>query len=252
MERKDWWPDEFRRMVILGESTVEGGGWIENQAERWGDILAGLINSCQAAPVEYINKGIGANSISPKSPGYEGSAKPSAIERYRADVIDNRPDLFILCYGLNDMRAGMDVDEFIGEMRTIVRDVKAACKPLIVLTTIYYMTGWRSWAPFDKGSKALTHQYNAAIAKLAEEEGCLLSDVWDAEGGADWVINPDGVHATKVGNILIANRVFQTLATHASGLSKATNERDSHTKWTKETSAARAAAGDPYDPWWTK
>ena len=252
MTRKDWWPEEFQRMVVLGESTVEGGGWIADPSERWADILAGLINSCQNKPVEYINKGIGANSISPRSPGYEASAKPSALERYKNDVIANSPDLFILSYGLNDMRAAMPISDFIEDMRTIISDVKAACSPLVVLTTVYYMTGWRSWAPFDKGSKALTRAYNEAITQLAEEEGCLLADIWNAEGGADWIMNPDGVHANKVGNILIANRVFQTIATHTSGLSKATNKRDSTTEWTVNTSAERDKAGDPYDPWWKK
>ena len=131
---------EFRRMVVLGESTVEGGGWIADPSERWTDVLAALINSVQALEMEYINKGIGANSISPKSPGYEASAKPSAIERYHNDVIDQKPDLFLLCYGLNDMRAAMPVEDFIAEMRTIIRDVREACDPLIVLTTIYYLS----------------------------------------------------------------------------------------------------------------
>ena len=250
MPRNDRWSTPFRRMVVLGESTVEGGGWIAEGSERWADIVAGLINDCQDEPMEYLNKGIGANAISPISPGYEASAKPSAIERYHADVIEQKPDLFVLCYGLNDMRAAMPVDAFIGEMRKIVTDVREACAPLIVLTTIYYMTGWLSYPPFDRGSRALTRVYNDAIAALAEEEGCLLADVWDAEGGADWVMNPDGVHANKVGNLLIAHRVFQTIATHCSGIASAVNRRDMSTHWSQDTMSAREKDGDPYDPWW--
>ena len=252
--RKDWWPEPFRRMVVMGESTVEGGGWLADPSERWCDVVARLVNDVQGSPMEYINKGIGANAISPRSPGYEMSAKPSAMERYRDDVIAQEPDLFLLCYGLNDMRAAMPIHDFIGDMRTIIRDTRDACAPLIVLTTVYYMTGWKSWAPFDVGSAELTERYNDAIRQLADEEGCIVADAWNAEGGsecgADWLMNPDGVHANRVGNLLIGHRVFEAIANHCSCLSNATYDRDLPTQWTQETSAARVKSGDPPDIWW--
>lgn len=237
-------------MVVLGESTVAGGGWLQSDAERWADGLVHLIDACQQGKIDYINKGIGANAISPRSPGYGESAKPSALERHGDDVIAHDPDLFILCYGLNDMRAGMSVDEFIEDMRTIIRSVRESCDPLILLTTIYYMTGWKSFPPYDRGSVELTEEYNVAIASLAESEGCLLSDVWAAEGAADWLINPDGVHANLVGNLLIAHRVFETLASNCSCLSDPTYVRDMPTEWNKRTIARREQDGDPHDPWW--
>ena len=250
MARDDRWPTQFSKMVVMGESTVQGGGWIADQSERWTDILADLIQQCQDEKLEYVNKGIGANSISTRSPGYEASAKPSAIERYKTDVIDEKPDLFLMCYGLNDMRCKMPLEDFIEEMRTIVRDVREACDPLIVLTTIYYMTGWKSYPPFDQGSQALTRIYNKGIEQLAAEEGCLLADAWEGEGEADWVINPCGVHANKVGNILIANAVFREIAINCSGLSQSTNERDIDTQWATETMKGRQVTDDGYDPWW--
>ena len=67
-----------------------------------------------------------ASVISPRSAGYEASAKPSAIERYRERVIEQRPDLFVFCYGLNDMRAGTPLELFREEMSRIIVDVKAA------------------------------------------------------------------------------------------------------------------------------
>ena len=171
---RDFSRDPFKRMVILGESTVEGGPWLRSEAERYADILAGLINDCQAVPMEYFNKGIGANAISTRSPGYAGSRKPSAMERYHKDVIALNPDLFVLCYGLNDMRAGMPIDEFAEDMATIIKHVKAACAPMTVLTTVYHMTGWKSYPPYDKGSPELTAVYNACIRDLAAAHDCLV------------------------------------------------------------------------------
>lgn len=247
---RDFRKEPFKRFVILGESTVEGGPWLKQKEERYADILAKLINSCQEHPVEYFNKGVGANAISPRSPGYAESRKPSAIERYKTDVIDLRPDLFVLAYGLNDMRAGMPIPDFREDMATIIRDVQKACSPLTVLTTVYYMTGWKSWPPYNKGSIELTLAYNECIRGLAKEFDCLVADVWSAEGGANWLIHYDGVHANKVGSLLIAHRIFETLAQHASGLTTWTFDETRNTDWTRNALAKRLEAGDPFRRTW--
>jgi lysophospholipase L1-like esterase len=248
---KDYSKESFKRLVIMGESTVQGGAWLERpNEERYADVVAKLISECQGAPIEYFNKGIGANAISPRSPGYEKSAKPSALERYKSDVVALRPDLFILAYGLNDMRAGMPIGDFRQDMATIIRDVKQACSPVTVLTTIYYMTGWKSYPPYDKGSLELTLKYNQCIRTLARELDCVVADPWSAEGGADWLIHFDGVHANKVGNLLIGHRIFEAIAQHASGITNGTFARGRNTHWTRNCMALRAKVGDPFRKTW--
>lgn len=233
---QDWKSDEIRRLVVMGESTVAGGPWLRDPVrERWADILARLIEQAQDGPIVYVNAGIGANAISPRSPGYEASAKPSALERYQQDVIAHDPDCFISCYGLNDMRAAMDPHEFAEDLTTLVREVKAACQPLTVLTTVYHMTGWRRYTPFDRGSPEATRIYNDMIRWVAAAQGCLVADVWAAEGGADWLMHDDGVHAGRVGSLVIAHRVFEALAQHCSGLTHRAHEEAEHTEWTRRT-----------------
>jgi lysophospholipase L1-like esterase len=247
---RDFQEGPFKRLVIMGESTVQGGPWLQRQEDRFADVLVGLINACQEKPVDYHNKGIGANAISPRSPGYAESTKPSALERYKTDVIDLNPDLFILCYGLNDMRAAMPVEDFRDDMATILRDVKKACAPLTLLTTVYYMTSWRSFPPCDKGSVGLTMRYNDCIRGLASEFDCILADVWGAEGGADWLIHYDGVHANRVGNMLIGHRIFEAIAQHSSGLTNQAFQQGRDTEWSRETMRMRAQAGDPFKKTW--
>jgi lysophospholipase L1-like esterase len=243
--------EPFKRLVILGESTVEGGPWLPNpEHDRYADVLVRLINDIQEKPLEYHNKGISNNSISPRSPSYGQSAKPSAIERYKTDVSDLKPDLSILAYGLNDMRGGMAIKDFREDMATIIRDVKKACNPVTVLTTVYYMTGYGSWPPISKGSIALTLQYNECIRSLAAEFDCILADVWGAEGGADWLIHYDGVHANRVGNRVIAHRIFEALAQHTSGLSNWSFAQVVNNDWAHMTIKARAKAGDPFKKTW--
>lgn len=242
MPKRDYHPQPFRTLVVLGESTVRGGPWLTGQERRWPDVLADLINLCQEQPVAYHNEGISASVISPRSPGYEASAKPSAMERYRERVIAASPDLFVMAYGLNDMRAGMDVQEFAEDMEAIVRDVKSACDPMIVLTTVYHITAFDRYPPFDKGSREAVIAYNAAIAGIAAENSCLPADVWSAQGEADWLVHQDGVHANAVGNLVIAHRVFEVIASNCSGLSEKTRRLHEGSAWTK-TAARLAKSG---------
>ena len=147
--------EPFKTLVVLGESTVEGGPWLLAGEPRWADVLAGLINTGQEQPVRYVNAGIGASVIWPARPGYDASIKSSALERHETSVIDNRPDLFVLAYGLNDMRAGMAVELFAREMRTIVRQVMAACSPVTASSLPSPATPARSPARPGAGSSAL-------------------------------------------------------------------------------------------------
>lgn len=104
--------------------------------------------------------------------------------------------------------------------------------------------------PLNRGSTAAILRYNAAIGRLAEENECLLADVWEAQGQADWLVHPDGVHANKVGNLVIAHRVFETIARHSSGLSYDTYQRDLQTPWSERLMNLRRDASDPFNRWW--
>jgi len=118
--------------VTLGESTT-AGGWASTRERCWVHQLAKQINEFQRVPVQLINVGIGANLISPRSPAYDDSGKPAAVERLEPHVIRHRPDLLIVSYGLNDARGGTPLDLFAEEMRTLVDRVREKIGPLVVL-----------------------------------------------------------------------------------------------------------------------
>ena len=72
---KDYKKEPFQRMVILGESTVQGGEWLVEGEVRFADVLAELINTCQAQAVEYFNKGIGRASLLPNLTKWPGARR---------------------------------------------------------------------------------------------------------------------------------------------------------------------------------
>ncbi|MBN1348876.1 SGNH/GDSL hydrolase family protein [candidate division KSB1 bacterium] len=226
-------PGPFRLMVVLGESTVEGGGWLAKTEERWADILHRLLETAQEQPLGYYNAGIGASVISPASPGYDASRKPSASERLQAEVIDKNPDLVIIAYGLNDMRAGMPVEMFRGEMEELIRRIREQLDPLIVITNVYYQPKYSLYPPFDSGSMEAAKTYNRILHDISQQTNCVYADVWRAEGEKAWVVHQDTVHANKIGNMLIAHAVFQATVHAAPGIAKNVRKRDAGTEWTK-------------------
>ena len=223
----------FKTLIVLGESTVEGGGWIAKPEERWPNILWRLLEHAQEEPLSYFNAGLGASVISPKSPGYEASTKPSAAERLQEQVIARNPDLVVIAYGLNDMRAGMRAADFRVEMETLIDRIRHSINPLIVIANVYHMSDYQYYPPFDKGSIDRTKEYNEMLAALAAEKNCAYADIWSAEGEKDYLIHQDTVHANKVGNMLIANKVFEAIVHVAPGIVANVERRNANTEWTR-------------------
>lgn len=223
----------FQTMVVLGESTVQGGGWVLSEEERFADILARLLETAQESPLTYINAGIGASVISPASPGYDASAKPSAMERLEEQVLAHTPDLLVIAYGLNDMRAGMPVEAFRAELLALLARVRAHLNPTIVLVNVYYMTAYHHFPPFDRGSREATLAYNRMLAEVAAAHDWLYADVFAAEVDSDHVVHLDTVHANKIGNLLIAHRIFEAIVRGCPGMAKSVRARDEQTSWTE-------------------
>ena len=124
-------------MVVLGDSIAYGmcAGQPENE---WAQVVADLLRRFQDADLEVFNRGLPAAVISPRCPGYEESAKPSLIERYRRHCIELEPDLVIIAEGLNDMRSGMAVQAFVADLETIVAEIQGQTGALVVLVGIYH------------------------------------------------------------------------------------------------------------------
>ena len=235
----------FNTLVVVGESTVEGGRWLSKPEERWADILWKLLEHAQEQPLQYHNAGIGGDVISTASPGYE-AVKHCCQERLESDVIAYNPDLVVIAYGLNDMRAGMNVSDFKIEMTKIIDCIRNTIQPLIVLANVYHMSHYEQHCPpFNRGSVNKTMEYNRMLLELAAEKTCAYADVWGAEGQKDYVVHPDTIHANKIGNMLIAHKVFETIVHSAPGIAINVNKRDAtaHSAWRTQKLSRQAIRG---------
>jgi lysophospholipase L1-like esterase len=217
----------FKRMVILGDS-VSYGMCAREPLHEWGQVVAGWLRQFQDGGLEVLNRGLPAEVISPRAPGYEASCRPSLIERYRRHCIDLEPDLVIVAEGLNDMRSGMPVHEYMADLAEIVHAIGAATGALIVIVGIYHqvhgagandpvlLPAWTRWTP------DVAVIYNQAARRVAESNGALFVDAQAVMSGADWTLNPDCCHPNDLGHVLIGNAIFQAIATHCPGIAAKT------------------------------
>lgn len=224
MNRSDAFPSgPFRRMVVLGDSIAYGmcAYWPEN---AWNQVVAGLLRKFQDGELEVFNRGLPAEVISPRAPGYAESAKPSLIERYRRHCIELAPDLVIIAEGLNDMRSGMAIQDYMADLAQIVTVIRRETAALVVVVGIYHqifgrgandpvmLPTWTRWTP------DVAAEYNWAASQVAERCGALFVDARAAMGGADWTLNPDCCHPNDLGHVLIGNAIFQVIATRCRGI----------------------------------
>ena len=153
----------------------------------------------------------------------------------------------MIAYGLNDMRAGMPLRAFRAEMVKLLDRVRAELNPMIVLVNVYYMTAYHHYPPFDRGGLKATQTYNRLLRRLADDQRCVYADVWSAESGCDHAIHADTVHANKIGNLLIAHKVFEAIVHAAPGIAANVNRRDAGTEWTRVIGECQKTSREPSD-----
>lgn len=208
--------EPVRRIVALGESTTWGYS-VSAKECCWVNQVVALLQEFQGAPIELINQGIGSNVLTPECPNYPYSARPSALERLDDDVIALEPDMVLLSYGLNDARGGTTPEVFRRAYQTLIDRIRAAGDPTIVILNSYYMHEemyrWDRWTHSDYD---VTEVFNLVIEQLAEANGLILADIYAAEVGVDWVVDPDHCHPNDLGHRLIAHRVFEAIVRHCS------------------------------------
>jgi lysophospholipase L1-like esterase len=217
----------FQRMVVLGDS-IAYGMCAHDPANEWNQVVAGLIRRFQAEPLTVFNRGLPASVISPRCPGYVQSAKPSLLERYHDHCIALRPDLVIIADGLNAMRSGMSVQDYMADLNTIASDIQGQTGALVVLVGIYHQIFGQGgndpathpiWTKWDHDTARI---YNLAIKLIAQKYKMPFVDALEVLQGADWMLHPDACHLNDLGHVLIGHAIFQAIATCTSSLAQKT------------------------------
>jgi lysophospholipase L1-like esterase len=217
----------YQRMVVLGDS-ISYGMCAHDPETEWAQVVAAQLRKFQDDGPTVYNRGLPAGVISPRCPGYDESAKPSLLERYREHGIALDPDLVVIAEGVNDMRSGMPLPEYIADLETIVGDIQNETDALVVIVGVYHQAYGKGandpevYPTWTKWNDDAASAYNVSIEATAKRLGALFVDAQAIMGGADWLLHTDSCHLNDLGHVLIGNGVFAAIARHDRALADKT------------------------------
>lgn len=143
--------------------------------------------------------------------GISGHTTVNALSRIQKDVLDHKPDVVTVKFGLNDMTR-VSLDDYRANLKTIVtmcREIEAEvilCTPNSVLDTVGRPT-------------AKLEQYAAVVREVAKEMETPLADCYEAfqairaKNSLDWsFLMSDAIHPNMDGHKVIAETIVKTIA----------------------------------------
>ena len=140
----------------------------------------------------FINKGI------------NGDSTDGMLGRFKTSVEAERPDYVIIWAGINDLYAGREPRQVMGNLvRLYSRTLETGAKPIACTLTP---------TEADARMNSRIRELNALIAKHCDIEGIRVVDLFSSLAGSDGRLNPvysdDGVHLSHQGYATVARTVF--------------------------------------------
>ena len=185
-------------VVAFGDSVTHGAlaeGEMDYDTVYWNRFRLMIQERYPYMPVNVINAGIG------------GDAAPYALDRMESQVLCHRPDLVIVCFGLNDVN--LPKEDYLAALREIFRRLREAGVEAVFLTPNMLNTTVAEGTParyLDYAAVTARYQtegrmdeYMEGAVAVAREAGVPVADAY-----AKWKkMDEEGVDTT----LLLANRI---------------------------------------------
>ncbi|KAF1830955.1 SGNH hydrolase [Decorospora gaudefroyi] len=122
-------PTNYQSLMILGDSITDGRGSIDNQNNRWPDLLLARLQRSNYSNVAVCNQAAGGNAV------LSGGLGPTLLSRYKRDAIEQPGVKWVMIFeGVNDIGGGANYagtqssigDRLISAFTQIVGDAKRA------------------------------------------------------------------------------------------------------------------------------
>lgn len=159
-----------------------------------------------------------------------GDSAPGGLSRIERDLLPQKPDLVIICYGLNDVNAGEDgIDRYRSAMKGMIDKCRLAGAEVIVMTPQpmcwYVHERILSGTQRDIGgrfaelqSSGMMDRYMTAAREAASKGGAVLCDCYERwmtlrRGGVDTTILLSNLlnHPTREMHLLFAYELVRTM-----------------------------------------
>ena len=170
---------------------------------------------------QFVNKGVGGNDTN------------LARARFQNDVLDEKPDILVFCFGCND--AAIDVhkqkteprltiEEYLGNLRFFIREMRSIGAEMLFWTTppMVLVEGLKPYyggEPYtSNGFNFMLDRFIAAACQLMKEEGIEVVDIngvfrQETCGDEEKLVQliPDGLHPNNEGQKIIFRELCKKL-----------------------------------------
>ena len=148
-------------LVAFGDSITHGGEASAPELIYWQRWAADLRTKYPRTRIEAINGATG------------GDTTTRGLQRLQAKVLDARPDLVLVAFGMNDHnRRGVPLPDFERQLHELVARIRAGTTAEVVLLSTFPPNP--RWV---HGSQRMA-DYAAATARVATATGCAYADVF--------------------------------------------------------------------------
>ena len=187
-----------KKVLAFGDSLTARSGWVS--------MLGGYIGT------EVINAGVG------------GDSTKAALARLERDVLSKKPDIALVCFGMNDQaqataknQPNVPLATYTENMETIIKELQAIGTEVILIAPHDAYSGEGYYKPGEYG---LDYAYGnmkdfcAAVRNLAQKYGCGLIDIYaeaEKEDMTKFLNVGDGIHQSPYGHELWAKYVSDYL-----------------------------------------
>lgn len=197
-----------RRIIAFGDSLTARPGWVA--------MLPGYIGA------EVVNAGVG------------GDSTENAVARLETDVLDKKPEIALVCFGMNDQaekisrsQPNIPLEKYVANMENIIEKIQKSGSDVVLICphAPYAAEGYYKPGEYDldyaHGNMKL---FCEAIRQLAVRYGCDFIDIYAETAKEDMsqFLNPgDGIHQSMKGHEKWADYVGRYLLAKYDGTDRA-------------------------------
>ncbi len=197
--------------AALGASDTVGVGADDPTSEGW----APRVHAALPAQTQFLNLGI------------SGATLQDVLRYQLPPAADAQPRLVTLWGGVNDLRAGVDVQTFQRQLDEVLTQLTQSAvadtnPPTVAVLNIPDLRSLPVFRSVDQAVlDAEVRTWNAAIADSAARHGVVLVDLyarWPELAAHPEYISGDGFHPSSAGYERIAALVLDAIQPHVSSI----------------------------------
>ena len=181
-------------IVFFGDSITFGYG-VDPETESFYARIRNIMQTGIYGEVRTINTGVSGDDTS------------EALKRIQTDVVDYKPDILIIAFGLNDSQnKSMTVKKFRENINTMISALPPGTQVILATSNTFLDTGQSLW----KGMNGSLNLYMEEIRTIAREKKLALidvNDVWKKQLKRDQrhmeMMYIDPTHPSAAGHSLI-------------------------------------------------